>query len=156
MKKTIFTILFLIMVTACSPKDTTAEKTKEANSNLDKNTIFSFDISNLTPGCQNNSDLICTINYAVKCTLNPQFDDCEKQKNKLPSFIFMQDESLQRPTFQSYKITKINPREDGTIEVYTQSSCNGNWFGLCNGNIVYVMNNLDSEWYIKDMYAMEF
>lgn len=156
MKKTILTILSLLLITACSPKDTTVEKTKEANSTLDKDTVFSFDVSNLTSGCNIDSDLICTINNAVKCILNPQFNDCKKQKDKLPSFVFMQDESLQRPTFQSYKITKITPREDGNIEVYTQSSCNGNWFGLCNGNIVYVMKNLDSKWYIKDIYALEF
>ena len=156
MKKTIIFLFSFLLLISCSQKDTTAEKTKEANSNLDKNTVFSFDISNLKSGCEYNSDLICTINYAVKCTLNPTFDDCEKQKDKLPSFVFMQDESLQRPTFQSYKITKISPREDGAVEVYTQSSCNGNWFGLCNGNIVYVMKNFDSKWYIKDMYALEF
>lgn len=156
MKKLIITTFSFLILLACSQKDTTAEKTKEANINLDKDTVFSFDVSNLKTGCENNSELICTINYAVKCTLNPNFDDCEKQKNILPSFIFMQDESLQRPTFQSYKINKISPREDGAVEVYTQSSCNGNWFGLCNGNIVYVMKNLDSKWYIKDMYALEF
>ena len=49
----------------------------------DKDTVFSFDVSNIKSGCESNSDLICTINYAVKCTLNPQFDDCEKQKDKL-------------------------------------------------------------------------
>ena len=43
---------------------------------------------------------------------------------------------------KTYKITKMSPREDGSVEVYTQSSCNGNWFGLCNGNIVYVMKNI--------------
>ena len=156
MKKTIITFLALILFTACSPKDTTSEKATEENSSLDKDTVFSFDVSNLKTGCDNDSDLVCTINYAVKCTLNPKFDDCEKQKDKLPSFIFMEDESLKRPTFQSYKITKMLPREDGAVEVYTQSSCNGNWFGLCNGNIIYVMKNLDSKWYIKDMYTLEF
>ena len=90
MKKTIFTISSLLLLLACTPKDTTAEKTKEANSTLDKDTVFSFDVSNIKSGCESNSDLICTINYAVKCTLNPQFDDCEKQKDKLPSFVFMQ------------------------------------------------------------------
>ena len=156
MKKSIISLFSFIFIIACSQKDTTAEKTKEANMTLDKDTVFSFDVSNLKTGCENSSDLICTINYAVKCTLNPNFDDCKKQKDTLPSFIFMQDESLQRPTFQTYKITKMSPREDGSVEVYTQSSCNGNWFGLCNGNIVYVMKNIDSKWYIKDMYALEF
>ncbi len=156
MKKNIFILLSFLFIIACSQKDTTAEKTKEANSNLDKNTVFSFDINNIKTGCEYDSELVCTINNAVKCILNPNFADCEKIKDRLPSFVFMEDESLQRPTFQSYKITKITPREDGAVEIYTQSSCNGNWFGLCNGNIVYVMKNIDSKWYIKDMYALEF
>ena len=156
MKKIFFMLISFIVITACSPKDTTAEKTKEANSTLDKNTVFSFDVNNLQTGCNSDSELVCSINYTIKCILNPLFEECEKLKDTFPSFVFMQDESLQRPTFQSYKITKLVPREDGSIEVYTQSSCNGNWFGLCNGNIVYVMKNLDSKWYIKDMYALEF
>lgn len=154
--KKIFTILLsFIFITACSQKDTTAEKTKEANSNLDKNTVFSFDINNLKTGCDYDSDLICTINNSIKCTLNPNFEECQKLKDTMPSFVFMQDESLQRPTFQSYRITKLTPREDGAVEVHTQSSCNGNWFGLCNGNIIYIMKNIDSKWYIKDMYSLE-
>ena len=155
--KKIFLILFtLLMITACYQKDTTAEKTKEENSNLDKNTVFSFDINNLKEGCDTNSELICTINSAIKCILNPNFEECNKIKEKIPSFIFIQDETLHRPSFQSYKINKLTPREDGTIEVHTQSSCNGNWFGLCNGNIIYIMKNINSEWYITDMYALEF
>ena len=154
--KKIFTILLsFIFITACSQKDTTAEKTKEANSNLDKNTVFSFDINNLKTGCDYDSDLICTINNSIKCTLNPNSEECQKLKDTMPSFVFMQDESLQRPTFQSYRITKLTPREDGAVEVHTQSSCNGNWFGLCNGNIIYIMKNIDSKWYIKDMYSLE-
>ena len=156
MKKYISVILSFIFIVACSQKDTTAEKTKEANSSLDKNTVFSFELANLKTGCDYDSDLICTINNAIKCTLNPLFEECEKIKETIPSFVFMQDETLQRPTFQSYKINKLSPRDDGAVEVYTQSSCNGNWFGLCNGNIVYVMKNIDSKWYIKDMYALEF
>lgn len=156
MKKAITTLFFILFIISCSQKDTTAEKTKEANSNLDKNTVFSFDVNSLKTGCDYDSELVCTINNAVKCTLNPLFKECEKLKDRLPAFVFMQDENLQRPTFQSYKINKLTPREDGAIEVYTQSTCNGNWFGLCNGNIVYVMKSIDSKWYIKDMYALEF
>lgn len=156
MKKIFFILFSFLIITACSQKDTTAEKTKEANSTLDKDTVFSFDINNLKPGCDINSELICTINYSIKCTLNPSFEECKNLKEIMPSFVFMQDETLQRPTFQSYKINKLQPREDGAVEVHTQSSCNGNWFGLCNGNIIYVMKNIDSKWYIKDIYAVEF
>ena len=66
----------------------------------------------------------------------------------------MEDESLQRPTQQSYKITKLKPLNDGTVEVYTQSTCNGVWFGLCNGNIIYVMKNVNNKWQVKDIYAI--
>ncbi len=149
-----FAIAFLL--TACGELDTTAEKTKKEASSLDTETVFSFDVNNLEEDCNNISELVCCINTTVKCILNPTLNLCEKNKEKMPSFVFMQDESLSRPTFQSYKITKIVPREDGAVEVFTQSSCNGNWFGLCNGNIVYVMKNINSTWRIVDLYALEF
>ena len=144
------------MLTACSQKDTTKEKTQEAENSLDKDTVFSFEVSNLKPECETDSEIICAVNRTIKCILNPSFEDCEKNKENMPSFVFMEDESLQRPTFQSYKITKLSPREDGAVEIYTQSSCNGNWFGLCNGNIIYVMKNIDGVWRVIDMYALEF
>ncbi len=156
MKKLLSIILIAVLVTSCYDSNNTAEKTKEAEKNINKNTVFSFDVNNLQEGCSSNSDMVCTINTAVKCTLNPSFSECNKIKNSLPAFIFMQDDSLKRPTFQSYKITKLSPRNDGTVEVYTQSSCNGNWFGLCNGNIVYIMKNINSKWIITDIYAIEF
>ena len=155
MKKFLFALFSVLLISSCSPKDTTQEKTQEASSTLDKETVFSFDVKNITEGCSSNSDLVCTINLAVKCTLNPDFSECLQNKDKLPSFVFMKDESLQRPTFQTYKITKLAPRADGAVEVHTQSSCDGNWFGLCNGNIIYVMKNFDSSWQITDMYALE-
>ena len=156
MKKHLFFFLFLLLISSCGKKDTTAEKTAEAGNSLDTDTIFSFTVDKLPSSCDNSSEIVCTINLAVKCLLNPQFSECSKAKGLLPSFLFMEDETLQRPTFQSYKITKLKPRSDGAVEVYTQSSCNGNWFGLCNGNIIYVMKNYDSTWHIVDMYALEF
>ena len=147
---------FLIMLAACSKSDDSATKIQSDTSSLDKDTVFSFNAENLTSGCDSSSDMICAINTAIKCTINPEFVDCAKAKSTMPDFVFMQDESLQRPTFQSYQIDKITPREDGLIEVRTKSSCNGNWFGLCNGNIIYVMKYADSQWIITDMYAVEF
>ena len=153
--KKLFFILSFILISACSEKDTTAEKTAEAQSTLDKETVFSFDVTSLEAGCSSDSEMICTINTTVKCILNPDFEQCQANKEAIPSFVFMQDETLQRPTFQSYRITKLNPRQDGAVEVHTQSTCNGNWFGLCNGNIIYVMKNIDSKWRVVDMYALE-
>ena len=154
MKK--FALLSLaVLLTACGNQDTTAQKTSQAQTTLDKETVFSFDVQNLKEGCDNSSEIVCAINATIKCILNPDFSECSKTKKNMPSFVFMKDESLQRPTFQSYKITKLTPRADGAVEVYTQSSCNGNWFGLCNGNIIYVMRNIDSVWKVEDMYAVE-
>lgn len=155
MKKAALLIL-LAFLAACSKKDNTAEKTAEAQTSLDKDTVFSFEINNLQPGCDNPSELVCAVNATIKCIINPQFEECTETKDNMPSFVFMQDENLKRPTFQSYKIDKLTPRSDGAVEVYTQSSCNGNWFGLCNGNIIYVMKNIDSKWKVIDMYAVEF
>ena len=154
MKKTVLCLLVLL-IAACSKQDNTAEKTASAQQSLDKETVFSFEINNLQTGCDNPSEIVCAINQTVKCILNPQFSECTEAKDNMPDFVFMQDESLQRPTFQSYKINKLVPRSDGAVEVYTQSSCNGNWFGLCNGNIIYVMKNIDSTWKVIDMYAVE-
>lgn len=156
MKKLILAVLPLALLFACSKQDNTAEKTAAAADSLDKETVFSFDVNSLQPGCSSTSEIVCAVNMTVKCILNPEFSECAEAKDKMPAFVFMQDESLQRPTFQSYKITKLVPRDDGAVEVYTQSSCNGNWFGLCNGNIIYVMKNIDSSWVVTDMYALEF
>ena len=155
MKKSLL-FLCCAFLLACSPKDTTKEKTSEAQASLDKETVFSFDVSSLKTECETDSAIICAVNNTIKCILNPDFDICATNKENMPSFVFMQDESLQRPTFQSYKITKLVPRDDGAVEIHTQSSCNGNWFGLCNGNIIYVMKNIDSIWRVTDMYALEF
>ena len=153
--KKLLLILSFILVSACSQKDTTAEKTAEAQNTLDKETVFSFDVNSLESGCSSDSEMVCAINTTVKCILNPEFEECQSNKEAIPSFVFMQDETLQRPTFQSYRITKLSPRQDGAVEVHTQSTCNGNWFGLCNGNIIYVMKNIDSKWRVIDMYALE-
>ncbi len=163
--KKLFALLFLtVFVYACSKNDSqkqenqataNAEIAANASQTIDKDTVFSFDINTLSPGCDNNSQIVCAINATVKCTINPHFEECANLKSAMPSFVFMEDESLQRPTSQSYKITKIKPLNDGSIEVYTQSTCNGNWFGLCNGNIIYVLKMQDNSWIVKDLYAIE-
>ena len=156
MKNFLYILSLIFAVSACSPQDNTAAQTAQESSSIDKDTVFSFSADNLTSGCDNSSEMICTINLAVKCIINPDFSECEEAKKNLPSFVFMIDESLQRPTFQSYQIDKISPRGDGAVEVHTKSSCNGNWFGLCNGNIIYVMKHIDNHWQILDIYAVEF
>ncbi len=155
MKKFLSVCLF-VLIAACSKAESqTQPVTPTDNTNIDKDTVFSFDINTLTPGCNSESQMICAINASIKCTINPDFAECAELKAFMPNFVFMRDESLQRPTSQSYKISKIKPLSDGTLEVYTQSTCNGNWFGLCNGNIIYVMDNQNGNWAVKDIYAVE-
>ncbi len=156
MKNLLSLLMVLLTVSACSKSEEQSPKpTPAPTASIDKDTIFSFDINTLSPGCDNNSEMVCAINASIKCTINPEFAECAELKAFMPNFIFMQDESLQRPTSQSYKITKIKPLSDGTVEVYTQSTCNGNWFGLCNGNIIYVMDYQNNRWIVKDLYAIE-
>ena len=158
MKKFLSLCLIFLSLNACSKTDEQNQnetQKPEASAGIDSEKVFSFDINTLKPGCDNESQIVCAINASIKCTINPAFAECAELKAYMPNFIFMEDESLQRPTSQSYKITKIKPLSDGTVEVYTQSTCNGNWFGLCNGNIIYVMDYQNNRWVVKDLYAVE-
>ncbi len=156
MKKVLLFAFSLVILAACSPKEETQSPVPQPQIDADiSETVYSFDLNTLTAGCNENSEIVCAINTSIKCTINPQFADCAEAKDIMPKFIFMDDENLQRPTSQSYKITKIKPLSDGNIEVYTQSTCNGNWFGLCNGNIIYIMNNAKGKWIVKEIYAIE-
>lgn len=160
MKKFICLFAFVAFIFSCSQQDDHKKQQPQEQAaapvvDIDENTVYTFDINTLKPGCDNNSEIICAINNSIKCTINPQFEDCEANKELMPHFVFMEDESLQRPTSQSYKISKLKPRADGAVEVFTQSTCNGNWFGLCNGNIIFVMENKNGNWAVKDLYALE-
>jgi len=96
--------------------------------------------------------MMCAIELAAKCTINPKHKECDK--NLLPSFIFMEDESLQRPTEISFRVYKLKPLQGGIIEAYTESSCNGGWFGLCQGNVIYVLSSQGSGWKVNDIYSL--
>lgn len=102
--------------------------------------------------CKDN-EAVCAVDLAVKCTINPSLNFCNK--DKLPRFIFMDDEALGRPTKIDYKIVKIHPIDMNTVEIRTKSECDGMWFGLCRGNIIYVVNNSLGEWVVKEIYALE-
>ena len=115
--------------------------------------VYHYDINNLPQGCDKGSDMVCAIDLQVKCTINPKLAECDAKK--LPRFTFMEDESLQRPTQSSFQIVKLKPIDATTVEVYTKSECNGVWFGLCKGNIVYVLNNAKGTWVVKDLYALQ-
>lgn len=162
MKKILTCLITLSLLTACSDKKSEEQTTTEASDNpqvsLNKmpnidyaKKTFSFSKDSLAPGCEEDSEITCAINLALKCTINPQFAECDKAK--MPKFIFMEDESLERPTEATYKITKMKPIAEGQVEIYTTSTCNGSWFGLCDGNIIYVMAQKNNSWIVKDLYA---
>lgn len=113
----------------------------------------SYKLGTLTTGCNKGSEIVCAIDLYAKCTIDPSGEEC--RKNRLPKFVFMEDDSLGRPDEISFKIIKIKPIDANMIEVYTQSSCNGTWFGLCNGNIIYVLSNKSGQWVVKDVYARD-
>ncbi|MDD4557072.1 MAG: hypothetical protein PHE89_07105 [Alphaproteobacteria bacterium] len=111
-----------------------------------------FNKQDTTQNCESDP-AICAVDLAVKCTLNPKQAFCDKKL--MPRFIFMQDPSLGRPTYIHYNVLKVHPIDAYTIEIQTESTCDGVWFGLCNGNIIYVANKTDNVWRIKEIYALE-
>lgn len=161
MKKYWLVLLVLNLLISCSDKKDTEEtaapiEAKKISLNqmpqidyADK--IFTFKQNNLPQDCSEGSEIVCAINLTVKCTINPQLSFCDKAL--MPEFIFMQDESLNRPTEMSYQITKLKPLSGGMLEVYTKSECNGTWFGLCRGTIIYVLGQRNNQWIVQDIYA---
>jgi len=103
--------------------------------------------------CSLNSPMVCAVEFAIKCTLNPDYHGC--RDSKLPKFIFMADEALERPTEMSFKIAKIKPINSDLVEIHTDSTCDGKWFGLCQGRIIYVLVPMGEKWRVKDIYAIE-
>ena len=124
-----------------------------ATSETFEDRVYTYDSSDLPAECALNSEMACAVEFAIKCTLNPDFACC--RQSKLPKFIFMDDESLNRPTQISFKIHKIKPVAADMVEIHTDSTCNGNWFGLCQGNIIYVLVPNGDSWRVKDIYAIE-
>lgn len=158
MKNWLYLFSVLLLLNGCSDRKDEQQQNQTPPAPAAKtadyeNKTFVFNASNLETGCTDNSKMICALNLAVKCTLNPKFSECDK--SRMPRFIFMEDDSLDRPSELSYKIQKIRPLPDGSIEVITDSNCNGNWFGLCKGTIIYVMTQNGSDWKVKDLYALQ-
>lgn len=161
MKKYWFALLALNLLMACSDKNETKDTSVPVESkqiSLNQAPIFdfadktfSFQKDALPESCSENSDIVCAVNQTTICTINPQKEQCSKAL--MPSFIFMEDESLDRPTQISYKIIELKPLAGGQLEVHTDSTCNGNWFGLCKGRIIYVMVQQNGKWIVQDIYA---
>lgn len=149
-------VLAALSLSACSDETQSAEGESATMEVADfARETFSISKAELDKPCQVNSDMVCAVNLFVKCSIDAQIDECQQSKKRLPSFVFMQDESLERPTSVSYNISKLKPLAGGIVEVYTKSQCDGKWFGLCNGNIIYVMRPEDKGWVVQDVYATE-
>ena len=115
--------------------------------------VFDYKKNSLQDECKQDSKMLCAVDFAIKCTINPEYAGCKE--SKLPKFIFMNDESLKRPTEISFKLHKIKPIAADLIEVHTNSKCDGNWFGLCQGRVIYVLVPDNDDWRVKDIYAIE-
>ncbi len=128
---------------------------KEQNESVvaSENILYSFSKDKLLAQCSVQDIDACAVETAVKCTINPDLDGCRDAN--LPKFIFMKDPSLERPSEISYRITSKRVLVNNSIEVHTKSSCNGGWFGLCQGTVIYVLSENEKGRFVKDIYAIE-
>ena len=117
-------------------------------------TVYSFNAQDITEECSEDvNEMLCSVEKAVKCTLKPDMEICAKLN--LPPFIFMKDPTVERPTEMNYKFINKIVLPNGTTEIHTESSCNGGWFGLCQGTIIYVLGQTGGKWNVRDIYAIE-
>ena len=117
---------------------------------------FTWNTQNITEDCSMDEAKPCAVETAVKCTVRPDLKICNK--DKLPKFIFMTDPSINRPTEVNYRFIGKKNLPNNTVEIYTESDCNGTWFGLCQGTVIYVLttDEKNSEnWFVRDIYAIE-
>ena len=164
MKNILYILCSLILIAACKDDNITEqtplsnEQQKTTDLKFD-GTIFSYQKDSLPQTCNNDSEIVCAIENVVKCALKPTERYCDKKH--MPDFIFFDDtmfaddNNLGRPTKQSFRLIKLKPINDSTIEVFTEGTCDKNWFGNCQGNIIYVMTNSSGKWLVKELYAME-
>lgn len=162
MKKYILPFALFLSICGCSDENNSQPETKEISAKEIQmfsipdtkilNQEFSFNSQDSDTVYNNKNEIISAINGAIKCTINPKNKSCTTLN--LPKFILMEDESLQRPSFMQYQITKIKPLAGGLLHIYTKSQCNNNWFGLCQGNIIYVLENKNNQWYVSDIFAL--
>ncbi len=158
MKKFLVLFVCAALLGACSEKkENQAAETKEAMVAVPQfdyeNVVFSYDKDMLPEKCEKDSGIFCAVENTVKCAINPQMADCDAAK--MPKFVFMEDENIIRPTHFDFKITKIKPIDADSAEIYTVSNCNGAWFGLCRGDIIFVVRLKNGEWGVKDLYSIE-
>ena len=115
--------------------------------------LYTFNPDNIADLCADRHNVLCAVENIVKCTIKPTLPSCAALH--LPRFVFMQGDNVDRPTEISYKITKYTMDANKKASVYTQSTCNASWFGICEGNIVYLLNETPEGWAIEDIYSIE-
>jgi len=163
MKYMVYILCLLIFISACEDNNVKStipspEIPKSTELKFD-NTVFRYQKDSLPKTCNKESEIVCAIENVVKCSLKPTEAYCDKAN--MPDFIFFDDamfaddNGLGRPTQQSFRLIKLKPINSTTIEVFTEGNCDKNWFGNCQGNIIYVMNNTNGKWIVKEVYAME-
>lgn len=129
--------------------DLTVQEQREVN-----DSVHSYSLDEVKSGCSLEDKIFCAVEQAVKCTLKPELQGCGKEK--VPGFILGRPDVTERPTEMSFAITKIKPiAGSGEVFVYTKSTCNTVWFGLCQGTVVYALAVMDGEWVVTNVYALE-
>lgn len=113
-----------------------------------------YKASDLNSGCASDDKIFCAIERTVKCTMAPEFDECDKKY--VPSFVLGKIKDVVRPTEMSFQIVKIKPiAGEKDIAVYTKSDCDTMWFGLCKGTVVYSLSPKGEGWAVTNIYALE-
>ena len=161
MKNLFLIFSFILLLGACDNNQARQEKVSEVQVSLpeDLTTIYSYNKDSLSEECPSDNEIVCAIDKIVKCALNPKLSLCDSKN--MPEFLFYDDSIFAednvegRPSEQSFKILKHKILDDHTIEVYTEGQCDHNWFGACQGNIIYIMDNGSGQWLVKDLYAVE-
>ena len=166
MKKFLLTLCCLLILNACNDKkaeqqrssDSVAMPTIDIPPDIKEKTFF-YQKGKLSDSCETENEIICAIETSIKCALEPTQHYCDK--DTLPDFIFYDDAMFAeggvagRPTEQSFNLIKIKTIDEHTIEAITHGECNNNWFGACEGNIIYVLSNTSGSWQVKEIYAIE-
>ncbi len=165
MKKLMIVLYLIFLFCFCgyllhkTPKKTVSEPNEVAEVVEPRlpETLFTFNKDSLPKDCMIENVQLCAVEQAIKCTIDPNFDKCQEEKNKgkLPQFIFITESGTDRPSEISYKFTDKKILNNQTVEYYTDSTCNGTWFGLCHGRIIYVLAPDSEGWIVKDIYAIE-
>ncbi len=145
--------LYLVFVLRGESEPKLEQQTVTAQQNI-SDSVHTYTAADVKSGCSAEDRIFCAVERAVKCTLAPEIDGCAKET--VPAFVLGRPDVTERPTEMSFAITKIKPiAGSAEIYVYTKSSCNAVWFGLCEGTVVYALSPVDGSWTVTNIYALE-